>query len=156
MERKYLTELSLIQNIAVLRGDTIKMHFWNDLKIRNKILTITSAIALVLTLALIGVSIVSAKIMGDRYLQEKSAYFAVLSAETIKAAVQYSVAEDVARVLQDLVDRDSDVSVVAVVLQNPASDIEISAHKERDFSVDSLTLAVTTLANNFPEKKAPR
>jgi len=95
------------------------MRIWSDLKVRGKLLVLIPSVALVLTVSLVWVSASSLKTLGVGILKTNASYLATLAAETIKAAVQYNVEDDIDRVIGGLVGDGADVSVAAVILQDP-------------------------------------
>jgi methyl-accepting chemotaxis protein len=74
------------------------------------------ATPILLTLILVGVSLISITSMGENGLREKGASLANITAETVKAGVQYGVSEDVERLLDQLVTSDPDVSIASVIV----------------------------------------
>lgn len=130
------------------------MKFWTDAKISNKILYSIIATSLSLTLVLSLSSNYFVKRISLDSLQEKTASLATLTAETVKAAVQYSVNDDVEKVLNQLVSSDTDVGVVAVIIQGPKGDFTVSAKKTaKEFATVDLALPLKKLAADAPREK---
>jgi methyl-accepting chemotaxis protein len=102
---------------------------WNNLKIRNKITISVMAISLVLTILLVFVSIASLSRISANSLREKGSSLAIITAETVKAPVQYNVNEDLEKVLTQLISSDKDISLATVVTQKPKGELEIGAQK---------------------------
>ncbi len=109
-----------------MRGMT---HFWRDSKTRSKLLTMSISIALVLTVALVSISVLSFRAMGMDSLRDKGSYISVNSATTLKSAVQFSVKDETDKILEGLVASDLDISACAVVVQDPKGNYAISSSK---------------------------
>ncbi|GFO69238.1 methyl-accepting chemotaxis protein [Geomonas limicola] len=99
------------------------------MKINHKITLCIVAISVVLTVALTISSILEVRTLGSRSLKDKGSSLAMMTAEVLKPAVQYSVKEDAEKVLGQLVGTDADVSAVAVVVQPPKGDLAVIAQK---------------------------
>ncbi len=102
------------------------MRFWRDSKTRGKLVTMTVSIAVILTLSLVTISVLSFKDMGTDFLRQKAAYISLNSAATLKSAVQFNVGDEVEKILADLVSGDSDLSACAVVVQDPKGEFAVS------------------------------
>ena len=75
------------------------MQWWKNLKIRGKITTIVVGLSFIISVMLIFVSMGAIQKIGDNSLREKGPIVAVVTAETVKAPVQYNVGEDVEKEL---------------------------------------------------------
>ena len=130
------------------------MQMWNNLKIRDKITVSVIAISLVFTVLLVLASILSIRAVCSGGLKEKGSSLAIITAETVKAPVQYNVGEDVEKVLGQLLSSDSDVSVAAVVTQKPSGALELQTRKAsgQHGNLD-LSQAVKELGTRPPSKK---
>jgi len=131
------------------------MRMWNDLRIRNKLTISIVLIAFVLTVLLVAVSITSIRKASTKSLGDKGASLAIITAETVKAGVQYNVLEDVSKVLNELISSDSDVSIATVVLQNPRGQFAVIS-KRTAKAYENLDLAqpLQHLESNAPPKRA--
>jgi hypothetical protein len=109
------------------------------LKIHHKMIISTLVILLVVTITLVALSLASIQSLGTRQLYAKGMSLGSLAAETLKPAVQYNVAEDVEKVLKQIVHSDKEVSVAALIVQGPKGDHAI-VHKCQDIGYPSLTL----------------
>ncbi|HJW23408.1 MAG TPA: methyl-accepting chemotaxis protein [Rhodocyclaceae bacterium] len=119
-------------------------------KIRNSIL----ATPLALTVILVSVSLVAINTMGKDSLGEKGSSLAVITAETVKAGVQYGVFEDVDKLLDQLVSSDADVSLAAVLVQQPKGKIaEKSRKAAKGYEAVDLNRILDALAAAPPAKK---
>ena len=105
------------------------MQMWKNLRIRNKLTISIVLIALVLTALLVAISITSIRKGGTKSLSDKGASLAIITAETVRAGVQYNVTEDVEKVLSQLISSDADISIAAVVIQNPKGTLAIASKK---------------------------
>jgi methyl-accepting chemotaxis protein len=130
------------------------MHMWRSLKISQK--TVIGIISLSLTL--IGVltycAVSSLRAMGTRALEEKAGSIAVITAETLKPAVQYSVREDTEKVLDQLLLSDKDVCAATVLIQSPKGDFSEAAQKlGKGFAASDLARPLKALQSRPPIKK---
>jgi methyl-accepting chemotaxis protein len=130
------------------------MCLWNSMKISLKITVAIAFICLALTVALSLASIASIKELGNSSLNDKGKSLATITAETIKPAVQYNVSEDAAKVLEQLVSIDSDVSVAAVVIQDQKGNLSVSTRKEAKNHLDTdLSVPLKALVSHPPARK---
>lgn len=118
------------------------MRFWIGLKIRDQLIISIFIVSLILTVVPALISITSIKNMGTDSLREKGSSLAILTAETVKPAVQYNVNEDIEKVLNQLVASDTDVDTAAVVVQSPKGEFSVVSQKSSKTSraVDLLPL----------------
>jgi methyl-accepting chemotaxis protein len=127
---------------------------WKNLKICNKITCSFGAISLVLTLLLVFVSIASIRTTATNSLREKGSSLAVITAETVKAPVQYNVNEDVEKVLTQLISSDADVSVAAVITQKPSGEPEVATQRaSKEYEKATLAGVLKDLTTRSPSKK---
>lgn len=130
------------------------MSWWNDLKIRNRITISIIAISFSLTVLLVMVSIATVRKMGSSSLREKGSSLSIITAETVKAAVQYNVSEDVEKVLNQIVSSDADVSGAAVVIQNAKDElVAINQKTAKGYGSISLAQPLKDLASFAPAQK---
>jgi len=130
------------------------MHLWKNLKIRDKIAVSVVAISLVFTVLLVLASIISIRTVCSGALREKGSSLAVITAETVKAPVQYNVGEDVEKALSQLISSDADVSLAAVIMQKPGSGLEITARKaSKEYASVDTSRPVRELGPRFPPRK---
>jgi methyl-accepting chemotaxis protein len=130
------------------------MRLWKDLKIRNKITISVVAISFILTVALVFVSIASIRTIGANSLREKGSSLAIITAETVKAPVQYNVGEDVEKVLSQLISSDRDVSVAAVIIQKPKGELEVRTQKaSKEYVGINVSQPLKELGSHAPSKK---
>ena len=108
------------------------MWFWNRLKISKKILFSIVVIALTLTVSFVCISIATIRSMGKNALEEKGASLAIITGETIKASVQYSIGEETGKVLRQLLAHDTDVSIAAVVIKGPHGAYLVTSHEAKN------------------------
>ncbi len=119
-------------------------------KIRNSIL----ATPVVLTAVLVSISLLTIGAMGKDSLREKGASLAIVTAETVKAGVQYAVFDDVETVLAQLIASDDDVSVAAVITQEPNGTLIIKSKKiGKDYEASDLDQVLKAFAAHTPTKK---
>jgi methyl-accepting chemotaxis protein len=131
------------------------MPVWNSLKISQKITLSIVSISLALIALLTFSSIKTIKTVGSNALKEKGSSLAIITSETLKPAVQYSVKEDAEKVLGQLVESDADVSVAAVVIQGSKGEFAISAQKtSKAYATANLEQPLKKLAAHPPAKKA--
>jgi methyl-accepting chemotaxis protein len=129
------------------------MFAWRDLSIRVKMVVATVFISLILSAPLVLISLESFKSMGLSSLREKGCYLAIFAAETVKPAVQYSVAEDIEKVLKELVARDADTIVASVIVQGPKGDYSaLTRETAKDCGNVDLSQPVEELAAHPPAK----
>jgi len=105
------------------------MRVWQGLKISRKIIVGIITISLALIVLLTCSSISALRAIGTHSLKEKGSSIAIITAETLKPAVQYSVREDAEKVLDALLLSDPDVSAASVVVQGPKGDFTVTAQK---------------------------
>jgi len=105
------------------------MRIWQCLKISQKTIVGITAISLALIVLLTFCSISAIRSIGSESLREKGSSTAIITAETLKPAVQYSVREDAEKVLDQLLLSDPDVSAAAVAIQGPKGDFALTARK---------------------------
>ena len=130
------------------------MQFWNDLKISRKIIISIFVISSILTILSVFIAINSINSIELSSLREKGASLAVITAETVKPAVQYHVDEDTDRILSQLVASDGDVSLTAVVIQGPKGQFTLTNNKRakgyESFNTDRV---VNDLKSRAPSQK---
>jgi len=130
------------------------MQMWKNLRIRNKLTISIVLIALVLTALLVAISITSIRKGGTKSLSDKGASLAIITAETVRAGVQYNVTEDVEKVLSQLISSDADISIAAVVIQNPKGTLAIASKKcTKDYEGFDLNRHLRNLESKAPAKK---
>lgn len=130
------------------------MSLWRNLKIRKKIIGSIVIILLLLTGILSICSITSIRSLGMSDLKEKGGSLAIITAETVKAAVQYGIREDAEKVLDQLISSDSDVSIVAVAIQAPKGDIAVFTQKKSKLYGNlDITPQLKSLVSHAPSKK---
>ena len=130
------------------------MERWKNLKIRSKITASAVAICFVLTVLLVCVSIVSIRTMSTGSLREKGTSLAIITAETVKAPVQYNINEDAEKVLDQLIASDADVSVAAVIVQKPNGEPAVRIQKaSKAYGAVDIGGPVKDLAAKPPSKK---
>ena len=130
------------------------MRLWNGLKIRQQIIISIVVILLVFTVSLVIISIASIRTTGTAALRGKGASLAIITAETVKPAVQYSVGEDTEKVLTQLIAGDSDVSVAAVVVQDSKGEYTVTNKKtSKAYETVDLSQPLKQLGVHAPEKK---
>jgi hypothetical protein len=113
----------------------------------------TVFISLILTVWLLLISVESFKSMGLSFLRGKGSYLAVFTAETVKLAVQYSVGEDIEKVLKELIATDADTSVAAAIVQGPKGDYAaISKQTSKDYGNVDLNPILNELGIHPPAK----
>jgi methyl-accepting chemotaxis protein len=129
------------------------MRLWKDLQIRNKITVSIVLIALVLSSSLVYVSIGSIRTVGINSLREKGSILAVITAETVKAPVQYNVADDVGKVLNQLISSDSDVSFASVIMQKPQGSLGLKTKAaSKEFETVDTSQPLKRLESCAPER----
>jgi methyl-accepting chemotaxis protein len=127
---------------------------WKNLKIRNKITISVVAISFVLSVLLVFVSIISIRTIGTNSLREKGSSLAAITAETVKAPVQYNVGEDVEKVLSQLISGDADVSVAAVITQKPTGELEVKTQKaSKEYESINVSQPLKELGSRAPSKR---
>jgi methyl-accepting chemotaxis protein len=130
------------------------MSIWQRLKISQKITLSIVAIALALIALLSYSSIRFIKDMGTSSLKDKGSSLGIITAETIKPAVQYGVSDDAEKVLNQLISHDSDVSVAAIVIQNPKGDFAVTNQKtSKQLAGINLAKPLKELGAHAPAKK---
>ena len=130
------------------------MELWGNLKIRTKIMVSIVAISLTFTTLFVCISISSNRSESTRALLEKGASLAIITGETVKASVQYNIAEETEKVLKQLVSSDADVSMAAVVIQGPKGDYTVTAQKgAKGYESLNLSQPLKELAQHPPVKK---
>jgi methyl-accepting chemotaxis protein len=130
------------------------MQLWKNLNIRNKITVIIVATSFILTVTLVFVSIASIRKISINSLREKGPIIAVVTAETVKAPVQYNVSEDVEKELDHLISSDADVSVAAVIIQKPKGELEVRTLKaSKEYGSINVSSSLKELGSRVPSKK---
>jgi methyl-accepting chemotaxis protein len=130
------------------------MQMWKNLKIRNKLTVSIVVISFVLTAFLVVISITSIRKGSTKSLSDKGASLAIITAETVRAGVQYNVTDDVEKVLSQLVSSDADVSIAAVVIQSPRGGLAVVSKKSaKDYEGFDLTRHLRNLESQAPAKK---
>jgi len=130
------------------------MGIWDRMKIRGKIICSIVVMSLLLTIFLSLYSITSIRKIGSNDLLEKGKSLAIITAETVKAPVQYNVREDIDKVLEQLITSDSDVSVTMVVTQSPKGEFAVVTRKtSKMYEGTSLEKPLKALAVHCPTKK---
>ena len=128
------------------------MQLWKNLKIRQQIITGSVVTVVVCVASLVAISIASIKTNGVDALREKGASLAIITSETVKPSVQYSVGEETEKVLVQLLAGDKDVSVAAVVVHNAKGEYTVTNQKtSKNYESVSLTQALNQLRANAPE-----
>ncbi len=94
-------------------------------KITNSIL----ATPVILTAVLVTISLFAIFNLGKDSLREKGTVLGIITAETVKAGVQYGVFDDVNKLLEQLLASDSDVSLAAIVVQDAKGNSSIKTQK---------------------------
>jgi methyl-accepting chemotaxis protein len=119
-------------------------------KIRNSIL----ATPVVLTAVLVTISLFAIGAMGRDSLREKGSSLAAITAETVKAGVQYGVFDDVDKLLDQLLTGDADVSAAAIIIQDPKGGMAEKTRKiAKGYEAVDLSPALKELATRAPSKK---
>ena len=130
------------------------MKLWRNLRIRKKIIISIVFTSLALISILTVSSILSFHRIGTDALKGKGGVLAIITAESVKAPVQYNIREDVDKVLEQLISNDSDVSVVAAIVQKPAGEFVVITHKTDKKNVGiQLEQTLKKLAARPPAKK---
>jgi methyl-accepting chemotaxis protein len=131
------------------------MQNWHSFSIRKK-LTVTNFLQTVLvTAVLVAVSGWMLNDSGRRALKSKGAALAALCAESTKAAVQFEDVSLLDQQFDQLLGSDSDLSVTAIVVLDPASQAMRVVSQKRDAGAANLDLGTfaKALAGHFPQKK---
>jgi methyl-accepting chemotaxis protein len=102
-------------------------RFWRKLDVRKQIVIGILAISFVLTVLAAVIGIESMRNFGADVLKEKGPSLALITAESVKQAVQYSVKDEADRLLTQLIESDSDISAAAIVIQSPQNDVSITS-----------------------------
>jgi methyl-accepting chemotaxis protein len=76
------------------------------------------ATPIVLTVVLVSISLAAINSLGKDSLREKGGSLAVVTAEAVKAGVQYGVFDDAEKLLEQLIANGGDVSAAAIVVQD--------------------------------------
>jgi methyl-accepting chemotaxis protein len=119
-------------------------------KIRNSII----ATPVVLTIVLISISLTSIANLGKSSLREKGEVLAIVTAETIKAGVQYGVFDDVNKLLEQLLASDSDVSIAAIVVQDGKGVVAIKTQKAaKGYESTDVNFVAKALETAGPKEK---
>ena len=105
------------------------MGLWSRITIRSKIMSSIIAVSLILAATLVVISLSSITSLGMSSLRGKGSSLSIITGETVKASVQYSIVEDTEKVLAQLLASDSDVSAAAVVIQGGKGDYSVMAQK---------------------------
>ncbi len=131
------------------RGGIVKLR--KNLSLHIKLMVATVIMLLISTVSLLLISLDSFKSMGLSSLREKSSYLAIFTAETVKQAVQYSVGEDIERVLKELIASDADTSVASVIVQGPNGDYSvITKETSKDYGNVDLSRPLKELGTHPP------
>jgi methyl-accepting chemotaxis protein len=102
-------------------------RFWRNLDVRKQIVISILAISVVLTVLPAFVGIESIRTFGAEVLKEKGPGLALITAESVKQAVQYNVKEDADQLLAQLVESDSDISAAAIIVQSPNNEVSVTS-----------------------------
>ena len=130
------------------------MQLWKNLMIRQQIITGSVVTVVVCVASLVAISIASIKTNGVDALREKGASLAIITSETVKQSVQYSVGEETEKVLVQLLAGDKDVSVAAVVVHNAKGEYTVTNQKtSKNYESVNLTQALNQLRANAPDQK---
>jgi hypothetical protein len=130
------------------------MQWWRNSKISHKITIIIVALSFVLAIMLVTVSLVSIRKIGLDSLREKGPIVSVVTAETVKAPVQYNVKEDVEKELAHLLSNDRDISLAAVVSQKPKGSLEVNVFKaSKDYGSFNANAILKELGEHLTIKK---
>lgn len=112
------------------------------------------ATPVLITIALVVISLISIGAMGRHGLREKGASLANITAETVKAGVQYGVFDDVEKLLDQLVSSDPDVSVAVVIVQDGQGALaEKSRKSSKEYASVDLSAFLGQLKSSGPAKK---
>lgn len=95
------------------------MSALSKLRIRGKLMAVTATITLALSASLVTISLRDLSRVGSELLATDAVYLANLGAQTVQAAVQYNMADDITKVLKGLVGNGADVSLAAVIVEAP-------------------------------------
>jgi methyl-accepting chemotaxis protein len=99
------------------------------------------------------ITLVSIAHMGKQSLREKGEVLAIITAESVKAGVQYGVLEDVNKLLDQLLVSDSDVSLAAVVVQDGKGKTSVKTQKiSKGYEAADINQALTELGTNAPKE----
>ncbi len=129
------------------------MRVWSGLKIHQQIFISIFVISLLLTALPTYLSVTTITTQGMTALREKGSSLAIITAETVKQAIQYSVREDAEKVITQLISSDADVSAVAVVVQNPKGDFVVTNQRtSKDYANINLTEPLKELKDHPPIK----
>ncbi|GCF84276.1 methyl-accepting chemotaxis protein [Geobacter sp. SVR] len=130
------------------------MNITKNLQIRQKVFRTIVTILVVAVASMVCVAIYDVRYFGISSLKEKGGSLATITAETIKQAVQYSVAEDAEKVLRGLLASDADVSAVAVVVQGSKGEYGLTQQmKAKGYESFSFDQALKKLAAHPPAKR---
>lgn len=130
------------------------MQLWKNLKIRQKIITGSVVIVVICAALQVAVSITSIKTSGIDALHDKGASLAIITSETVKPSVQYSVGDETEKVLMQLLAGDKDVSVAAVVVHHAKGEYTVTNKKtSKNYETVNLTQALNQLRSHAPDNK---
>lgn len=130
------------------------MRLWKKLTISNKLAVIIVAMSFIIMATLVFVSVTSIRRTGIDSLRKKGPIVAVMTAETVKAPVQYNVNEDVEKILDHLLSSDTDISVAAIIVQKPKSQLEVKTLKaSKEYGSINLGKLLKELETRAPSKK---
>ena len=130
------------------------MSLWANLKISTKIIFSITFISLAFTALFVSISISTFHTESTNSLREKGTSLAIITGETVKASVQYNIAEDTEKVLSQLAASDKDVSVTAVIIQGPKGDYSTKAQKmAKGYEAIDLAQPMKDLAQHPPANK---
>ena len=112
------------------------------------------ATPVLLTAILVSISLIVIGAMGKDSLREKGSSLAMVTAETVKAGVQYGVFDEVEKLLNQLVSSDPDVSLAAVIVQDPKGKLaEKSRKAAKGFEALNLGTIIEDLKAHGPARK---
>jgi methyl-accepting chemotaxis protein len=130
------------------------MKLWDNMTIRKKIMFSFTVILIVFAICLSFSAISSIKKIGMNALNNKGSSLAIMTAETVKPAVQYNVREDAEKVLEQLIASDEDLNTAAVVIQGPKGDLAVTCQKTaKNRAAPDLVQPLKALASRPPAKK---
>ena len=130
------------------------MGTWSNLKISVKIMISIFTISLLIATSLVFISITTIRSMSLSSLREKGSSLGIITGETVKASVQYNIAEETEKTLTQLLASDSDVSIAAIVIQGPKGDYTVTTQKKaKDAASVTLNLPLKELGIHPPVKK---
>ena len=118
-------------------------------KIRNSFIATTVIVTVVLVIfAIIGITN-----MAKGSLQEKGGVLAIMTAESVKAGVQYGVFDDVNKLLDQLLVSDADLSLAAVIVQDGKGEFSVKAQKAaKGYESVDVSQTLKTFAAKAPKE----